>query len=84
MSFLIINETSRFSNVKTRTAMNAKISVFVIYVETIIHLLLYNLHDCTFKNKIENVQYRVCDDAFCNETAVAFLIISAAFFNKVS
>ena len=30
--------------------MNAKISVFVICVEVIIYLLLYNLHDCTFKN----------------------------------
>ena len=29
--------------------MNAKISVFVICVEAIIYLLLYNLHDCTFK-----------------------------------
>ena len=29
--------------------MNAKISVFVICVETIIYLSLYNLHDCTFK-----------------------------------
>ena len=29
--------------------MNAKISVFVIRVETIIYLLLYNLHGCTFK-----------------------------------
>ena len=29
--------------------MNAKISVFVTYVEAIRHLLLYNLHDCTFK-----------------------------------
>ena len=29
--------------------MNAKISVLVIYVEAIIYLLLYNLHDCTFK-----------------------------------
>ena len=28
--------------------MNAKISVFVICVEVIIYLLLYNLHDCTF------------------------------------
>ena len=31
--------------------MNAKISVFVICVELIIYLLLYNLHDCTFKFK---------------------------------
>ena len=29
--------------------MNAKISVFVICVEAIIYLLLYNLQDCTFK-----------------------------------
>ena len=29
--------------------MNAKIPVFVICVEGIIYLLLYNLHDCTFK-----------------------------------
>ena len=30
--------------------MNAKISVFLICVEAIIYLLLYNLHDCTFKD----------------------------------
>ena len=35
--------------------MNAKISVFVIFVEAIIHLLLYNLHDCTFKTHAEKV-----------------------------
>ena len=29
--------------------MNAKISVFIICVEAIIYLLLFNLHDCTFK-----------------------------------
>ena len=31
--------------------MNAKISVFVICVETITFLLLHNLHDCTFNEK---------------------------------
>ena len=31
--------------------MNAKISVFVIYVEAVTYLLLYNLHDCTFNQK---------------------------------
>ena len=41
----------RFNILKTRTAMNAETSVFVIFVETIIYLLLYNLHDCTFKRK---------------------------------
>ena len=29
--------------------MKAKISVFVIFVEAITYFLLYNLHDCTFK-----------------------------------
>ena len=33
--------------------MNAKISVFVICVEAIMYLLLYNMHDCTFNpNKV--------------------------------
>ena len=31
-----------------RTDMNVKVLVFFIYVEAIMHLLLYNLHDCTF------------------------------------
>ena len=30
--------------------MNAKISVFVICVKANIYLLLYNLHDCIFKD----------------------------------
>ena len=42
--------------------MNAKISVFVICVETIIYLLLYNLHNCTFKYKkiFENSKWYFC------------------------
>ena len=36
--------------------MNAKISVFVTCIEAIIYLLLYNLHDCTFKqNKLREI-----------------------------
>ena len=34
---------------QTRTAVHAKISVFVICVEAIMYLLLHNLHDCTLK-----------------------------------
>ena len=34
-------------NLKTRTALNAKTSVFIVCVETIIYLLLHKLHDCT-------------------------------------
>ena len=32
--------------------MNAKISVFVICVEVIIYVLLYNLDNCTFKMEL--------------------------------
>ena len=32
--------------------MNAKVSAFVICVEAIVYLLLYNLHDCIF-NRIK-------------------------------
>ena len=49
MSFLFINKTLRLNNLNTRTAMNAKISMFVVSVEAIIYFLLYNLYDCTFK-----------------------------------
>ena len=46
--------------------MNAKISVFVICVEAIIYLLLYNLHDCTF-----NTSYR--ETAAKRATLISFL-----------
>ena len=36
--------------------MNAKISVFVICVKVIIYLLLYGLHECTFKGNAQFVQ----------------------------
>ena len=35
--------------------MNAKISVFVVCDEAIISLLLYNLHECTFKEKCRKI-----------------------------
>ena len=46
--FLFINKTLGLFNLKTRTAINTKISVFVICVEVIIYLLLSNFHDRTF------------------------------------
>ena len=49
MSFLFINKILWLNNSKTRTAVNAKVLVFINYIEAIIFLLLYNLHDCTFK-----------------------------------
>ena len=39
----------RVNNLKNRTAMKAKTSVFVICVKTIIYLLIYNSHDCSCK-----------------------------------
>ena len=42
--------TLRFSNLKTRTGIKAKVSVRDVCVEAIMYLLLYNWHDCTFEN----------------------------------
>ena len=53
--FLFIIKNLRLNNLKTRIAVNAKISVFVICVEAIIYLLLYDLHDCTINCKIYDV-----------------------------
>ena len=50
MSFLFINKILHLNNLKIKAAINAKISLFVICVEAIIYLLLYNLHDCTFSS----------------------------------
>ena len=45
--FSVYKQNFMLNNVKTRTVMNATISVFVICVKAIIYFL-YNLHDCTF------------------------------------
>ena len=50
---MFTNKTLRRNYLKTRTAMDAKVSVFVMCVEAIIYLLLYHLRDCTF-NKDSN------------------------------
>ena len=39
----------RLNNLKTEQVTSAKFSEFVLYVEAIIYLLLYNLHGSTFK-----------------------------------
>ena len=49
-------EELRLNNLKTRTAVNAKFSVFVICVKAVIYLLLYNLHDCTFKIGVQVIE----------------------------
>ena len=57
MSFPFVNKNLRLNILKARTAMNEKISVFVICVETIIYLLLHNLHDCDFKGAATDMRY---------------------------
>ena len=37
--------------------MNSKISVSVICVAAIIYLLVYNLHDCTFKGSNGKIKF---------------------------
>ena len=55
MSFLPINKTFLLNNLKTRTSMNVKISVFAIGVEAILYLLLHNLHDCNVKVRLLDI-----------------------------
>ena len=43
------------NNLKTKTAMNAKISMFVICVEAFMYWLLHNLHDCAFKKNVDRI-----------------------------
>ena len=54
---MFINKTLRLYNSKTRTAVNVEISVFLICVEAIIYLLLFNLYDGTFKPWIYHVLF---------------------------
>ena len=50
LSFLFINKTLPLNNLKIKKAMNAKILRVLICAEVILHLLLYNLHERTFKH----------------------------------
>ena len=64
--------------------MNAKILMFVNCVEAIIYLLLYNLHDCTFKKYCKTL-YRAlfcviqpqCRTKHNNDLSIPFLFIAA-------
>ena len=53
---MCINSILRLINLSRRTAMNVKISVFVIYIEAIIYLLLYNFRDSTFKGTVMQIE----------------------------
>ena len=70
MSFLFINKTLRLNNLKTRIAMNVKLSVFVIYVEAIIYLSLHNLRDCcTFESFVKFTTKHLCWSVFFDKVA---------------
>ena len=71
------------NNLKTRAAMNAKISMFVICVQVITYLLIYNLHDCTFncfyfvKNDLNIRHCFLCCffcDKFISSTTFLYLV----------
>ena len=83
MSFLFINKTLRLNNLKPRTAMNAKILGFVIYVEAIIYLLLYNLHDCTFKQVVcfSKQRYDLFDQKVDNSDTESVVMKTQLFQN---
>ena len=44
--------------------MNAKISVLVICAEAIIYLLFYDLHDCTFNERLAVISLTYWDITF--------------------
>ena len=55
--------------------MNAKISVFVICVEAIIYLLLYNLHDCSFKAHTLNDLQIISYENWFHESSIQFAAV---------
>ena len=66
--------------------MNAQISVFVICVESILYLLLYNLNDCTFKYSTIyiNVFLKVSLVLIkLNKIAVSGIFVSICFLMKL-
>ena len=44
--FFVYKQNLWLDNLKTKTAMKVKISVFIICVKAIMYLILHNLHDC--------------------------------------
>ena len=69
LSFPFKNKTFRLNNLKTTTAVNAKIPVFVICVEVIIQSLLFNFHDRTFK-----IKYHRSNEDLLHREFVLFVI----------
>ena len=55
-----------------------KYSLFVICVETIIYLLFYNLHDCTFKFKCFP-SHIIYTSLFCISKKGVFVILIESF-----
>ena len=62
-----MSKTLRLNELKTGIAINAKILVFNICAETTLYLLLYILHDCTFK-------YIIVTNVYCNVKHIYIVI----------
>ena len=60
LSFIFINKNWRLNYTKTKTAMNAKLSISVICVEAIIYFLLHDLQDCTVKGNKDTRSQMFC------------------------
>ena len=80
MSFLFINKTLRLNNLKTKTAMNAKVSVLFLCVETIIYFLWYNLHDCNFKGALSGLRQHLATASPLTMMKNTFYFTSKALF----
>ena len=52
--YLGMKVSTKIAFTKTGSAIDAKVVRLLIYVEAIIYLLLYNLHDCAFKTFCQN------------------------------
>ena len=56
MSFSFINKNLWVNNLKTSAATGARISVFVICVEAIINMLIYDMHHYTLIYQIHSIR----------------------------
>ena len=77
--FLFINKTSQLNKLKTRTAINVKISVFLICVTVIIYLF-YHLHDCTF-NTFLNIKTTTTLNWWSFAPMVVLVALQFSWFN---
>ena len=69
---LLLNKNLRLNNLKTGIAINANISVFVLYFDAIIYLLLSNLNDSTSKPSVKS-DFLQSDRTYLEKLKMTFL-----------